>query len=158
MLNHFIVCSVAVLSALLGFTWLGDLPLISSIAARFRPVPTQCHGQNGPHCSSWYSWYYPQYPGDHGKLHRDWTKATKRDWNVLYHLGGNGPWVEKVEDVVAGGISLPYGCEVDQIHMMARHAERYPTRKVATSKSCIGFSLSHGLTRPRNPKSRHKNA
>jgi acid phosphatase len=43
----------------------------------------------------------------------------KNDWNILYHLGGNGPWVEKVDDVVKGGIQVPEGCEVDMVHMVS---------------------------------------
>ncbi|KAL7273602.1 hypothetical protein RUND412_003527 [Rhizina undulata] len=50
------------------------------------------------------------------------------DWNILYHLGGNGPWVEKVDEIVPGGIKVPDGCEVDMVHMMSRHAERFPTK------------------------------
>jgi acid phosphatase len=57
---------------------------------------------------------------------------TTNDWNILYHLGGNGPWIEKLHDVVDGGIALPNGCEVEQVHMMSRHAERYPTVKAGT--------------------------
>lgn len=57
-----------------------------------------------------------------------------QDWNILYHLGGNGPWIEKLENTVEGGIAAPEGCKVEQVHMMARHAERYPTWKVAISR------------------------
>lgn len=40
------------------------------------------------------------------------------EWNVLYHLGGNGPWIPRVDNVVEGGIGAPDGCEVDMIHMV----------------------------------------
>lgn len=43
------------------------------------------------------------------------------EWNVLYHLGGNGPWIPKVENVVEGGIDPPDGCEVDMVHMVRRN-------------------------------------
>jgi acid phosphatase len=49
-------------------------------------------------------------------------------WNLLYHLGGNGPWIKKYTDHGMVGDDLPLGCKVDQLHMMSRHAERYPTR------------------------------
>ncbi|KAG0636336.1 histidine phosphatase superfamily [Tuber brumale] len=52
----------------------------------------------------------------------------KREWNILYHLGGNGPWVEKVDGVVKGGIQVPNDCEIDMAHMMSRHGERFPTK------------------------------
>nr|AUC62758.1 phytase [Morchella importuna] len=55
--------------------------------------------------------------------------VDKDEWNLLYHLGGNGPWVEKVDGVVEGGIQVPDGCEVDMVHMMSRHGERFPTQK-----------------------------
>ena len=40
------------------------------------------------------------------------------DWNILYHLGGNGPWIPKVDGVVEGGIDVPQGCNIEQIHMV----------------------------------------
>ena len=50
-----------------------------------------------------------------------------KDWNILYHLGGNGPWIQKVDDVVTNDIAPPEGCTVQQVHMISRHGERYPT-------------------------------
>ncbi|KAF2689583.1 phosphoglycerate mutase-like protein [Lentithecium fluviatile CBS 122367] len=85
-----------------------------------------------PHQSSWGSWFHPDWI-----WHRETRSslqqqagALTRDWNILYHLGGVGPWVEKTVDVVEGGIAVPEGCEVEQVHMMARHGERYPTKSV----------------------------
>lgn len=77
------------------------------------------------------------------------TGVEKDKWNLLYHLGGNGPWVEKIDGVVEGGIQVPEDCEVDMVHMvgsrvrmasperggaknsgqMSRHGERFPTLK-----------------------------
>ena len=34
-----------------------------------------------------------------------------------------------VDGIAHNNISPPPGCTVQQVHMMARHAERYPTRK-----------------------------
>ncbi|PYH91930.1 phosphoglycerate mutase-like protein [Aspergillus ellipticus CBS 707.79] len=50
-------------------------------------------------------------------------------WNIHHHLGGYGPWVEKLdgEDELQG-IDPPDRCTIDQVHMMSRHAERYPTK------------------------------
>lgn len=43
------------------------------------------------------------------------------DWNLFYHLGGNGPWIEKM-DARFGTYDKegkpPSGCEVDQVHMI----------------------------------------
>lgn len=41
-------------------------------------------------------------------------------WNILYHLGGNGPWIEKIDGVMEGGLRLPEGCEVDMAHMVGQ--------------------------------------
>ncbi|PWY75868.1 MFS general substrate transporter [Aspergillus eucalypticola CBS 122712] len=51
------------------------------------------------------------------------------DWNLHKHLGGYGPWVEKsAGDDELQGFDVSGSCTVDQIHMMSRHAARYPTR------------------------------
>lgn len=39
-------------------------------------------------------------------------------WNILHHLGGNGPWIRKRTNVVDGGTDPPAGCRVDQVHMV----------------------------------------
>lgn len=49
-------------------------------------------------------------------------------WNLFYHLGGNGPWIQKHTREGSAADPLPDGCKVDQVHMMSRHGERYPTR------------------------------
>lgn len=42
----------------------------------------------------------------------------RSQWNLLYHLGGNGPWIPRVDDVVEGGVEIPDGCKIDMIHMV----------------------------------------
>ncbi|KAI5809992.1 histidine phosphatase superfamily [Peziza echinospora] len=54
--------------------------------------------------------------------------APSKGWNLLYHLGGNSPWIPKIDGIVDGGIDPPKGCTVDMVHMMSRHGERYPTQ------------------------------
>ena len=76
----------------------------------------ECAGK--PHHSSWSSWWHPERSDGIHAEHKLGAGAITRDWNILYHLGGNGPWVEKVIDVVAGGIAVPTGCEVEQVHMV----------------------------------------
>lgn len=74
------------------------------------------------------SWFGPQSwlprtsPGQEAS-----STNRKSKWNILYHLGGNGPWIQKMDGVVQGGVGPPEGCTVEQVHMMSRHAERYPT-------------------------------
>lgn len=52
----------------------------------------------------------------------------KSSWNLFYHLGGNGPWIQKHTKEGSAADALPKDCSVDQVHMMSRHGERYPTR------------------------------
>lgn len=67
-------------------------------------------------------WDYPQVPI---------VNTTNEDWNILYHLGGNGPWIPKVDGVYGDDLSIPEGCRIEQVHMIARHNERYPTHATA---------------------------
>lgn len=71
-----------------------------------------------PHYSSWDAWWHPQRSQDSNAKSKDAAGVITKDWNILYHLGGNGPWVEKVIDVVEGGVATPKGCEVVQVHMV----------------------------------------
>jgi acid phosphatase len=83
-----------------------------------------CAGK--PHQSSWSTWFHPErvWSRDgHNVGYSNRAGAVTRDWNILYHLGGVGPWVEKTIDVLEGGIAVPDGCEVEQVHMV-----RFPQR------------------------------
>lgn len=116
--------------------------------------------QDGPPTSHWLNRYLG---ASRGQWKRAWT-STKADqgWNILYHVGGNGPWIQKIDGVVEEGFEPPPGCEVDQVHMvsewqyqrnrrkhngessytnicpqMSRHAERYPTTGAGGSGSIL---------------------
>lgn len=48
-------------------------------------------------------------------------QSQNDDWNILHHLGGNGPWIEK-----RGGVHYSQsfgpdldGCVIDQVHMVS---------------------------------------
>jgi hypothetical protein len=105
----------------------------------------------GPAGSSWSSWFSPQSwwstePATHGG-------TIDEDWNILYHLGGDGPWVQNENEVIKGeGVGPPDGCKVEQVHMLSRHAERWPT----TAKGQRRFRPSTGsvLTIDRDEASR----
>jgi acid phosphatase len=75
-----------------------------------------------PHHSSWQSWWHPGRSDEDRAARGQDAGTTDGEWNILYHLGGNGPWVEKVIDVVDGGIAVPEGCEVEQVHMVGLRA------------------------------------
>lgn len=52
---------------------------------------------------------------------KDCAKIGANDkWSLFYHLGGNGPWIPRVDDVVEGGIDAPEGCKIDMIHMVCQ--------------------------------------
>lgn len=40
--------------------------------------------------------------------------------DLFYHLGGNGPWIPKMDGAVEGGIEPPEGCRVTQVHMVTK--------------------------------------
>lgn len=44
------------------------------------------------------------------------TERTTSD--LFYHLGGNGPWIPKINGTVKGGIEPPSGCRITQVHMV----------------------------------------
>jgi acid phosphatase len=44
--------------------------------------------------------------------------SKSQEWNILYHLGGNGPWIPKFSGTVEDDIRSPTSCKVDQIHMV----------------------------------------
>lgn len=94
----------------------------------------ECAGK--PHHSSWSSWWHPQRNDGNTFDRSRGAGTTTKDWNILYHLGGNGPWVEKVIDVV-DTVTVPDGCQVEQVHMMARHAERYPTKTAGRNQRAV---------------------
>jgi acid phosphatase len=71
-----------------------------------------------PVAAPWTSWFQPgvwagsRFPSRNGGRVAD-------DWNILYHLGGNGPWVQKVDGVITNELAPPEGCEVQQVHMVS---------------------------------------
>jgi hypothetical protein len=79
--------------------------------------PVVDHTPTSPYSASWRSWFHP-FQRQSGSRYR----SLKKKWNVLHHLGGNGPWVEMLDE---GGISPdlapPPGCVIDQVHMVCRY-------------------------------------
>lgn len=83
------------------------------------------YGQT-PWTAGWSSWFGPGSWKDSSAA-RKGGKVDK-NWNILYHLGGTGPWVQKVDGIFTNDIGPPAGCKVEQVHMLSRHGERYPTK------------------------------
>ncbi|KAF9698195.1 hypothetical protein EKO04_003905 [Ascochyta lentis] len=126
---------VTLLSLYWGYTTCSTAPTCPLETAHTGYFEYECAGK--PHHSSWSSWWHPQRNDGTVFEQGQGAGATTNDWNILYHLGGNGPWVEKVVDVVDTGIAVPDGCEVEQVHMMARHAERYPTKTAGGNQRAV---------------------
>lgn len=104
----------------LCLTWCSQVDLHDAKDLHSGYLGYECAGK--PHHSSWGSWWHPQRSDGTRAEHKQGAGAITKDWNILYHLGGNGPWVEKVIDVVEGGIAVPDGCHVEQVHMVGnRH-------------------------------------
>ena len=61
---------------------------------------------------------------------------------MLYHLGGNGPWIEKVEGIVEGGIGVPEGCRVEQVHMVDTRCDSVDTFKAMGNMSFPSYACS----------------
>jgi acid phosphatase len=61
--------------------------------------------------------------GDHSD-----SASSSSTWDLFYHLGGNGPWIPHHSGLGTISDPLPSHCTVDQVHMISRHGERYPTR------------------------------
>ncbi|GAB7345496.1 hypothetical protein MBLNU457_3816t1 [Dothideomycetes sp. NU457] len=60
------------------------------------------------------------------------THPQHRQWNIHQHLGGNGPWTPRKGTLEELNLGVPQGCRIDQVHMISRHAERYPTYRTGT--------------------------
>lgn len=73
-----------------------------------------------PHTASWNTWFHPQ----RAAVPRpDPPRERRKGWNILYHLGGYGPWIEKVDGTAStigqgDAVAPPVGCVVDQIHVV----------------------------------------
>lgn len=97
---------------------LSACPRTEPESARSGYLHCDCVGK--PYQSSWGTWFHPERvwrQTGYDDPQRQRAGAVTPDWNILYHLGGVGPWVQKTINVVEGGIEVPAGCEVEQVHM-----------------------------------------
>ncbi|OBA19723.1 acid phosphatase [Metschnikowia bicuspidata var. bicuspidata NRRL YB-4993] len=62
-------------------------------------------------------------------------QASVESYNVVRFLGGSGPYVQHP----GYGIStdVPPQCTLEQVHLMSRHGERYPSKNVGASLETI---------------------
>jgi hypothetical protein len=91
------------------------LILLSSLGAIFGAL---LYAQPQHLLADWTSLWSSAHPLVQGDDHVNATNVTS-DWNLLYHLGGNSPWIAKVSGVVdETSIDPPAGCRIDQVHMV----------------------------------------
>lgn len=62
--------------------------------------------------------HYPVWPWSHRA--RTSSDAVS-PWNMLYHVGGNGPWIKKVDGTNGEDIEPPAECTVEQVHMVSKY-------------------------------------
>lgn len=92
-----------------------------------RDAATKYYYSSSPHYASWNSWWFHRrmwtgHGSDSFRRHhhrKGRSKTSKSEWNVLYHLGGNGPWIELDPALASTAeVEMPAGCAVDQVHMV----------------------------------------
>ncbi|KAJ6041074.1 hypothetical protein N7499_001252 [Penicillium canescens] len=98
---------------------------LSSVPGIATSAPSGKHKPVTPYYGGWRTWLNPCQ-----SVQLDTSQTSGKEWNILYHLGGNGPWIENIHEGAASSPETPEGCSIDQVHMISRHGERYPTRAV----------------------------
>ncbi|KAF2157064.1 phosphoglycerate mutase-like protein [Myriangium duriaei CBS 260.36] len=89
----------------------------------------------------------------HNAIHDEAPPPPTKPWNILYHLGGNSPWIPKTTNIIASAALPPPGCHVEQVHMLSRHGERYPTLKAGIRMLELYHRLSNTATNFTGPLS-----
>lgn len=59
---------------------------------------------------TWFSFSQSKVPGS--------KQSLGKGWNVIHHLGGNGPWIENTGEDADPNLATPEGCSVDQVHLV----------------------------------------
>lgn len=99
----------------------GQTSVLSNVSSllQLRTCPPIVVESSSPHSPSWGTWFHPQ------RLSYGAGQPIARQrpgWNILYHLGGNGPWVQRIDSAltasVATEIAPPDGCTVEQVHLV----------------------------------------
>ena len=69
---------------------------------------------------SYNGWIGRYRPNVQWLLQKAWMSKERPSWDISYHLGGNGPWIQKLDGVVHAGFAPPTGCQVEQVHMVSQ--------------------------------------
>jgi acid phosphatase len=84
-----------------------------SIFRGYITAPHKDPSTASPYSSSWNTWFNPS----HRTSNYNPSVPESDGWNLYYHLGGYGPWIEKL-DGPTQDIKPPAGCHVEQAHMV----------------------------------------
>jgi hypothetical protein len=111
-----VVCTFAIFALIWSYSTADRKPLPKS--AKPEPLKTFVapYGVR-PLTSTWKQWFYPG-AWSEGRIEAQRGGKTDKDWNIYYHLGGNGPWIPKHDGVVTNDTAPPEGCTVQQVHMV----------------------------------------
>jgi hypothetical protein len=52
------------------------------------------------------------------------SSILRAGWSLFYHLGGNGPWIRRIDGRYYYDAPLPKKCSIDQVHMVSIAADR----------------------------------
>jgi hypothetical protein len=66
---------------------------------------------NSPHFPGWSTWFHPE------RLISTLSPVRFQEWSILHHLGGNGPWIQRVTPGSPEN-SPPKHCSVEQVHLV----------------------------------------
>lgn len=109
------VLLVLLFAVVLGLAFYKNGAVLSVPAVQsLNPITiTRGRDLSSPHLASWNTWFHPLQ-----SLNKAGSKPASKEWNVLQHLGGNGPWIEKSSENHGSSIAPPEGCSVDQVHLV----------------------------------------
>ncbi|KAF2722167.1 phosphoglycerate mutase-like protein [Polychaeton citri CBS 116435] len=115
------------------------VPLVSSISAALFALVLYSHSESllGSLCQE------PLTAGSSEEFPLYSNVTAHTEWDVVRHLGGNSPWIRKTENILSHDTETPQGCILDQVHMMSRHAERYPTVKAGARMLQLFWKIQH---------------
>jgi acid phosphatase len=94
---------------------------LSSVPGIATSAPSGKHKPVTPYYGSWRTWLNPCQSAQ-----PDTSQTSGKEWNILYHLGGNGPWVENIHEGAASSLETPEGCSIDQVHMVCLYPSCIP--------------------------------
>lgn len=73
-------------------------------------------------------------------------QASIEQFNIIRHLGGAAPYVQ-YSPAFGIGLEFPEECSIEQVQLMSRHGERYPTaKKSGKFKKAISKIKEYGKT------------